>query len=137
MIYIKDAKRKKNEKFNDFFKRVFLLKFYNLSTFHNKECTEKQCRSGCYRSFEDIVKIAQTYYPNITDKKVAKSLLEFINDKSFLFCPGQQKWMLTNSKTNCDTPLLYNYNNCKTFTNRVTNKGKYSFDMIIELVNKK
>jgi hypothetical protein len=137
MIYIKNAKRLKNEKFNDFFKRVFLSNFYYIRTYKDKECLITQCGPGCYRSFEDIVKIAQTYYPNITDKKVAKSILEFEKSHSFLFCPLKQKWMLTNYKTNCDIPFLFNYDGCKDFTNRVTNHGRYSFDMIKELINKK
>lgn len=135
MIYTRNAKRLKNEKFDDFFERVFLFNFYYISTYHDDSYTKKQCNTGCYRSFEDILEIARTYYHNITESKVAK-LIAKNKSRSFLYCPGVKKWVLTNSETNCGVNNLYNYSSCKSFTNKVGENGRYSFDMIKELINK-
>ncbi len=131
-IYIKDAKRLKNETFEDFFKRVFLDKYNSVSTYKDKECTQIQCYHTTYRSFEDILEIAKTYYHNISDKSLAKIISKY-KSRSFLFCPAVQRWVMCLSGG--DGEFLYNYRDCKTFTNKVGN-GQYSFDMIKELMNK-
>lgn len=134
MIYIKNAKRLKNEKFSDFFNRVFLNSHYRPSTYYDKECLKTQCVTGKYRSFEDIVEIAKTYYPNISDKSVAKCIKE--NGKfSFLYCNAVKNWTMPKGISNCEIPFLWDYGNCKNFTDKIGDK--YSFDMIQELMNKK
>lgn len=133
MIYIKDAKRLKNEKFSDFFNRVFLDDHYTPQTFYDKECLKSQCVTGKYRSFEDIVEIAKTYYPNISDKSVAKCIKENGNF-SFLYCSGVKKWTMPRVNSNCGIPFLHNHKDCKNFTDKVGEK--YSFDMIQQLMNK-
>lgn len=135
MIYIRDAKRKKNEKFDNFFKRVFLDKTYLTRTFKDKKCNIFQCNAATYRSFEDIMEIARTYYHNISEEKVAKCVST--RDRcTFLYCPHIHKWVLTNSFSNCGIKYLYDYRYCKNFTNKIGSNGKYSFDMIVALINK-
>lgn len=135
MIYIKNAKRLKNEKFDDFFERVFLFNFYYIPTYHDYSYTKMQCGPGRFRSFEDILEIARTYYHNISESKVAK-LIAKNKSRSFLYCSTINKWVLTTSETNCGINNLYNYSNCKSFTNKVGENGRYSFDIIKELINK-
>jgi len=133
MIYVREAKRLKNEKFNDFFNRILLKSSYLPATYHDKECLNLQCVSGKYRSFEDLVEIAKTYYSNISDKSVAKCIKQNGNF-SFLYCNAVKKWTMPKVISNCNISCLYNYSNCKNFTNKIGEK--YSFDMIQELMNK-
>lgn len=47
----------------------------NVTTYSNKDCTTVQCSSGRLRSFDDVLKIAKTYFPRTTAKKLIKELL--------------------------------------------------------------
>lgn len=47
----------------------------NVRTYYNKECTILQCSAGKWRSFEDVLECAKTYFPSITPKKLLSLLL--------------------------------------------------------------
>ncbi len=47
----------------------------NVVTYSDIECKTVQCVKGKFRSFDDILEICTTYFPNITVKKVVKELV--------------------------------------------------------------
>lgn len=51
----------------------YLLK--SVTTFRDIECTQVQCRENKFRSFDDLLRIAQTYYPDLTRQELMKTLL--------------------------------------------------------------
>ncbi len=46
----------------------------NVITYSDPECKEVQCLANKYRSFDDILEICKTYFPNVGVKRVAKDL---------------------------------------------------------------
>lgn len=74
-IYVK-IKRKKYLK--DFLKLLYSHPQTGYLTcvesYRDKDCTILQCKSGKYRSFEEILEIVNTYYPSITIQKLCKVL---------------------------------------------------------------
>lgn len=54
----------------------------NVATYKDKECTTLQCYQGKYRSFDDVLTFAKTYFPSTTPKKLLSTLLTLkIKDK--------------------------------------------------------
>lgn len=49
--------------------------FYSVSTFHNKECNLLQCKAGKMRSYDDIVELVATYFPNTTEKELVEAIV--------------------------------------------------------------
>ncbi len=78
MIYIKTEKEPEN------FKELLLM-FFSLeltsdristvTSYFDKECTKEQCQENKMRSFDDILELAQTYFPEITPKEVFHELI--------------------------------------------------------------
>lgn len=46
-----------------------------IETYYDKECTTIQCVSGKYRSFDDLMLLAKTYYPDTTPADLMRELL--------------------------------------------------------------
>lgn len=63
-------------------------KFYANPTFLDKECTKYECTAS-RRSFEDILCIARTYFPDVTEKDVLSEMKALNFD--FLHCPDINK----------------------------------------------
>mgnify|MGYP006274754327 CR=1 FL=1 len=65
-------------------------------TFHDEELTQEECHVA-RRSFKALVEIAQTYFPNTTEKEVAAFLVKAGKDQDFrmstLYCPDIKKWV--------------------------------------------
>lgn len=77
-------------------------------TFYDKECTLLQCRSA-NRSFEDLLEICKTYFPNTTEVDLAKTLFN-LNKKirlHSLFCIDINKVVFYKGYDSAD--LLSNY----------------------------
>jgi hypothetical protein len=66
--------------------REFLLKFFTAHTLHqthytggatwnNQECTNLQCDTNKWRSFDDVYYLVRTYFPTITPKRLIHELL--------------------------------------------------------------
>ena len=107
-IYLKDYTRKKGDTVYDVICELYSLtdnsfengfsSLFSRMTFLEKECKNKQCKSGANRSFKDIHLLCQTYFPNVSRKKVAKTLREIIEKYSerttlaFLYCPTINHW---------------------------------------------
>jgi hypothetical protein len=96
MIYTR-IKNTEGETLYEFFKRCFDIhdgKF--CETFHDPELTQEECHKA-RRSFKALVEIAQTYYPNTSEKEVAALLVKAGKDQSFrmstLYCPDIKKWV--------------------------------------------
>lgn len=49
---------------------------YSVETYHNENFTNIQCYSGSRRSFEDLLAISNTYYPNTTEEQLMKVLID-------------------------------------------------------------
>lgn len=45
-------------------------------TFKNKECSIFECHQNAYRSFDGLLEICQTYFPETTDKDLAKLIFK-------------------------------------------------------------
>ena len=115
-IYVKHGRKKSIKE--------FLIEFFksekrngcltNVETFKDIECTQLQCDEGKYRSFDEILELVNTYYKNVSAKKLINILYNLQptdskgNIKKFysLYCSTVEK-----------SVLLYAYN----FLNLSTN----------------
>ncbi len=95
-IYVKKHK-KKGEKVEDFFNRLYNDSYGSIETFHNYECNITQCNIGKNRSFSDIHKLIKTYYPKITHKKLIKIIYDYCitNGNTLIYCDNINKIVLT------------------------------------------
>jgi hypothetical protein len=62
-----------DRKFKDEFE---YRQYYSYETYSDEKCTQVQCYAGKMRSFDDLIILANTYYPN-TDEKTL--MLEIMN----------------------------------------------------------
>lgn len=63
--------------------------FKGAKTWSDKDCTIVQCEECKYRSFEDVLECAQTYFPDTTEEFLLKLLL------SIIFESSERKYYLT------------------------------------------
>lgn len=49
---------------------------YGLTTFFDKELKKEQCNCNTYRSFDDLLELAKTYYEEANEINVMKALLD-------------------------------------------------------------
>lgn len=79
-IYLKFEKYEKKPKtIYDLLKKLFSngsVVITNIKTYSNEKCSHLQCDKGKYRSFDDIVRIVNTYFPNTSVKDVFGHLLK-------------------------------------------------------------
>ena len=112
---------------------------FSKATFHDVNCQFLQCSTNKRRSFEDMVDLCKTYFPNVTDKKVAKSLeelfKEFENEQfGFLFCPDISKWVLVGTSNN---DIRYCNNYARSHLRTYVKEYKYSLEDILTLMGYK
>ena len=76
-------------------------------SYSDAECTVLQCKKGAYRSFDELVMICQTYFPDCTPEDVAKTLNKlFPKIKcSLYFCEDIRKVVV--SIHDRDNPTIY------------------------------
>ncbi len=75
-IYIKGKKpRSLRELLKNFFSCVKNSYVTNTHTYNDEEYQSLQCGSGKFRSFENVLECAQTYFPTTDRKKLLKTLL--------------------------------------------------------------
>jgi hypothetical protein len=113
-LYVK-INKVKNEHIVTFLKRCYSEGFTGYghkftTTYSNPECTEIQC-VPCRRSFDDLLHVVKTYYPNVSNKHIAKQIEKLTKHNSvnnsvrlnLLFCPHADRWiMYENSNCNID-----------------------------------
>ena len=73
------ANIEKPENLDDLIKKLYSFKqedrAHCIKTYSNETCTITQCFEGKYRSFDDLLVCAQTYFPETTPKELFHSLL--------------------------------------------------------------
>lgn len=72
-----------------------------VETYHDEDCNIRQCREA-NRSFEDLLEISQTYFPETTPKILIDTLQEIHNTEGGLVC------MFC---SDIDKPVFYKYSN--------------------------
>lgn len=146
-MYIENLKRKKHETAFNFLIRIFndFGNIKNLTfprTYDNIENFGKEnynCNKNYHRSFDDICLLLKTYYPNITDRKVAKILEKIINSRKltgFLFCREIKKWVFYSTIVEywkVHDNYVMNYSNSIDKVN-IKGDGKYCMNDILKLM---
>lgn len=56
--------------------------FYSVDTFNDKECTDKQCGAGRYRSVDDLVDIFHTYFPDKDKQELFTQLFNLVIERN-------------------------------------------------------
>lgn len=129
-IYFKTRKKIKNLEelikngYTNYSKKTFR------TTYKNSKLTTQECHSA-RRSFEDLLKISRTYFPETTEKELAKLLFK-LNEDINLTC----SYCNTINKLVFYKSYHYAWQNINIHTTGYEDKkgkGKYSFNMIKEL----
>lgn len=78
-IYIKFDEGQEPQNLNDLFRKLFSfqsgIEVKNVPTYTNRDCTNLQCDANRYRSFDDILRIAERYFPGTSYLDVFRELL--------------------------------------------------------------
>lgn len=130
----------------------FLLEGYYLSqfveTYYDEELTLQQCDLA-YRSFEDLLELSQTYFPETTERILAQTLLELHSNKKIRvsYCTTIDKivffggWNFGNIFDEIpNTFQLYDYETYEEYleaieyTNDYKGQGQYSLTELCELM---
>jgi hypothetical protein len=137
-IYFKRGKESQN--LDDLLSLLFNSNGYSRETYYDEEFTSIQCYAGSRRSFEDLLCIANTYYPETTEEQLMQAIVNV--DLAYYYCSDInkivfhyagshkpslhgfeiEKWANVSYKTNTYTlPMLQKiYNNLKIKTNNLT-----------------
>ena len=84
-IYFKDPD---TENLNKLLLSLYNSNGYSVPTYHDEQMSQIQCTAH-RRSFEDLLAIANTYFPKTTEKELLKSLIEI--EMKFYFCNAIKK----------------------------------------------
>lgn len=145
-LYLKNVKRKRKDTVYSFLYTLFFNEWsrYTITdTYYDKECKNLECSRYKARSFEALFSIVSTYFPNVTEKKLAKTLEKFLLEDPqgccFLFCKTAKKWIFHLSGTywvKRDEDYCRDYNGTVEKQNLKTSKGdgKYTLEDILKLM---
>lgn len=135
-IYVKYGRKKSIKEFLiEFFKSEKRNGYLtNVTTYKNSECTTVQCDEGKYRSFDEILELVNTYYKNVSAKKLINILynLELINSKGnikrfySLYCRDVKK-----------SVILYAFNYLNLSSDNEKEKCKYSCLELKQMIKNK
>ena len=106
-------------------------------TYHDEELEETECNPA-RRSFSALVEICQTYFPETTEKDVAKVVIDFIRGgtSSFLccgFCSTINKVVFCRQHSDYNLPNISSWGNSNP-KSKIGDDG-ISFNYILELAN--
>lgn len=104
-------------------------------TYEDKGKKIRQCHQA-RRSFDDLLEIAQTEYPNVSDKEVAVFLIDACKKGHLIpsICTTINKWVFRKSYTPFDA--IIGHNNLRyIYVNNISYKGegKYSFEDVFKI----
>ena len=72
------------------------ISFYTYkTTYYDEECLNVQCRKSTRRSFNDLIDLCQTYFPNISNDEVLESMLD-ADINNFYYCEDIKKIVFHN-----------------------------------------
>lgn len=134
--YICKTWQKKNIKefLIEFFKSEKKASFLiGVTTYKNPECTIQQCNDNRYRSFDEILELVNTYYKNVSAKKLINILndLKLTDSKNIL-----KKFYIFYCDDIHKSVILYtNYGSLTKSDNK--EKCKYSCNELIEMIKNK
>lgn len=142
MLYIKLDKKPKTLK-------ELMIQFFShkgvfgdrrgVATFNDPECQEQHTPVGKYRSFDDVLEVAKTYFPTTTKKKLMKVLIDLrFSEVSTSGEPLDLRLWIANCDGIERPTMVYN-NGGGTY--RVINddkmkKSKYKWSKLLALVGK-
>ena len=79
MIYLISTPNSLPDLITKFFTyRVGIVYIKGAKTYSDVDCSIEQCEAARYRSFEDILECAQTYFPETTEEDLLKLLLSIV-----------------------------------------------------------
>lgn len=80
MIYLKLEQKPKTleELFTQLFSYYNASQLKSCETFEDESCNLSECDANKYRSIDDVLDIAQTYFPDLSEQHVIRSLLTTI-----------------------------------------------------------
>lgn len=109
---------------------IYSYKFHR--TYKDKECTIEECHPA-RRSFEDLLKICKTYFPNTTEVELALTLEKLRIDKkiSCLYCNTINKLVFISHKSSAELSFT-----CYVHKSEINTKGngKYCLKDILNLI---
>lgn len=115
------------------------LKF--VSTYKDEACIIEQCRPA-RRSFEELLAIANVYYPGVTEKELAKLLIRKYDNEVYKYClffcrDIKKQVILKNSYNSGDSyKKIFCWNESYQYQNE-RGIGKYTSNEIIELAQER
>ncbi len=124
-IYFKNPN---TENLNELLLSLYEYNGYSSPTYHDEKFIEIQCQ-GHRRSFEDLLAIANTYFPKTTEKELLKSLIEI--KMKFYFCNVIRKLVFHFNGSFLITK--FNFENIKPCA---ITKDSYTPKMLIEILEK-
>lgn len=126
-IYTKFGKQRTIKQFITLlFSNIHIQEYKGVETYFDPECNKVQCKSNKYRSFDDVLECVNTYYKNITPKKLMSILCKMhINNNYFytMYCGDIQK------------PVMLFYNNGQYNNSIKKYNSKYSWNELYNMIN--
>lgn len=111
--------------------------FYSaVMTFKDKECTKVECRPA-RRSFQDIVKIVNTYYPNKYSLNRIATSLYLMEDFLAFYCPDIQKHVFMRDERRSTNKWKYSLISARPADTVDSTGFSYTKDFIRLLIRKK
>lgn len=120
--------------FNGFSELVPYHRFYKfVTTYNDEECTKLECNPA-RRSFEDLLKIGRTYFPETTEGELISVLYEL--HKRFgigaFWCPDIRKYVFYNRQAKSDIKFIVMNNGI--YDKSEKGNGEYSYNDLIKLI---
>jgi len=108
----------------------------SVETYHNKECTIKQCASYKNRSFDDFYYLCKTYFPNVTPKKVFHELIISNRNNKIIACSHCETIRKTTIFFYDYKQLVYAWVNIYIYNIKMNKyNSKYSWEELYHLLN--
>lgn len=132
-IFIKEEPRD----LEDLIMKLYINKYDTYAksdyTYMDKECSKYQCEAGRYRSFDDLLELAQTYFPEVTPAELMHTLLvtdirDIKNNELYLY--------MGNCSTIKRVRIIYSTSEEACYQDRNCNKydSKYSWMELLKML---
>lgn len=94
-------------------KRLFNYKYDGMvktvATYYDQNCTDEQCDEDRYRSFDDVLELTQTYFPQITKEELIRTLISL----DIIDAVGRKMYFFMSSCSDIRRVVIYyHYSSC-------------------------
>jgi len=137
-LYVKHGRQRTIREFVKlFFERYSVVAkyYYGVATYNDEECTQVHCHNRKLRSFDDLLIVVNTYYKNVTAKKLIDILvtldLKVDGEPLYLHC-GTCSGIMRIRMCYCietQTP------SCSNYTDNNKYNSIYSWKELLEMLN--